>query len=363
MKTIVICGGHLTPALALIEGLKEDRKIRIIFFGRKRATEGSQNLSAEARSIAAKHIIFIPITAGRLQRTFTRFTIPSLLKVPIGFLQSFFYLAKFRPSLIVSFGGYLSPPVVIGGWFLGITSIAHEQSALPGLASKINSLFVSRLFLTWSSSQKYFDGDMCQVIGNLTRQSIFEKKAQDPQIQKFLKKRQKLILVTGGNQGSHFLNTIAFSILPKLGNFCLIHQVGTANFDGDLEKALKIKRANYLAIDYITEQNIGAVLDRADLVISRSGANTVWDLATLSKVAILVPLVSSASGEQSSNAKILAGAGSAIVIDQEKLTADRLMQEIERIFANYQKFQQNARKFAKHLPQKGLAQIINFIGQ
>ena len=81
------------------------------------------------------------LTTGRLQRTFTRYTIPSLLKVPVGFVQSLQFLRQIKPDVICSFGGYPAVPVVMAGWFLGIPSITHEQTLIPGLANKIISRF------------------------------------------------------------------------------------------------------------------------------------------------------------------------------------------------------------------------------
>src|SRR3989304_1819826 len=264
MKKIVICGGHLTPALALIEQFENDKNCQILFFGRKYATEGSESLSAEYRVITQKGIRFFSVETGRLQRKFTKFTIPSLLKIPLGFLESFIFLLIERPTLIISFGGYLSVPVVFSGWLLGIATIAHEQSIIPGLATKINSIFAKKLFLSWPQTLSYFPKEKCQVIGNLIRKSIFKTSAKPIKISQFLNKSKKL-----------------------------------------------------LAIDYIQPEDIGAVLNKASVVISRSGANTVWELAALAKPAILVPLPIAALGEQKANAKILEKAGSSIVIGQK----------------------------------------------
>ena len=107
MKKIVICGGHLTPALALIEKLESHKRPEIVFFGRKKTTARSQNSSLEYE-IAKKHQIkFYSINAGKLQRKFTRYTLLWLVKIPVGFIQSFIYLLLERPNLVVSFGGYL----------------------------------------------------------------------------------------------------------------------------------------------------------------------------------------------------------------------------------------------------------------
>ena len=105
-------------------------------------------VGAEYKIISTLNVNFRAITAGRLQRKFTKYTIFALLKIPIGFIQSFVYLALERPHIIISFGGYLSLPVVFCSWLLGIKSITHEQSTAPGLANKLNSLFTIGLLST-----------------------------------------------------------------------------------------------------------------------------------------------------------------------------------------------------------------------
>ncbi len=364
MKKIVICGGHLTPAIALIAELKNNKRVQLLFFGRKFSMEGSKSRSAEYIQITKeKNVKFYTVTAGRLPRKFTKYTVISLLKIPIGFFQSFIYLLKERPSIIVSFGGYLSLPVVFSGWLLGIKSIIHEQSATAGLANKINSLFAEKIFLTFSQSIRFFPEDKSQVIGNLTRKSIFVKKAKDPKIEKFLEKSQKLILIMGGNQGSHFLNNLIFKLLPHLSKFHIFHQVGTANYQGELDKSKKIKQENYLSIDYIDSENIGAVLNKADLIICRSGANTVWDIATLSKNAIFVPLPISAGNEQQFNAQILKDAGSCQILDQKDANEETLHKEINDFFANIKNYQKKGSIFQKNLTVDAAPKIVNYISR
>ena len=138
MKKILILGGHLTPALALIESLKE-QKVEIIFLGRKKVTEGKKPPSAEYQQVGNLNVKFQNIVTGRIQRHLTLYTVPSLFKIPIGFIQTFLTLLYFRPSIVVSFGGSLSFPAVFAAWLLGIGSITHEQSAIPGISNRINS--------------------------------------------------------------------------------------------------------------------------------------------------------------------------------------------------------------------------------
>ncbi|OGD93178.1 hypothetical protein A2697_01350 [Candidatus Curtissbacteria bacterium RIFCSPHIGHO2_01_FULL_41_44] len=367
MKKIVVCGGHFTPALALIEQLEGHKsspnKEEIIFFGRKFATEGSKSFSAEYQTTLKKNIKFYSITAARLQRKYSRYTIPSLAKLPCGFLQSLILLIVIRPNLIVSFGGYLSLPVVFCGWLLGIDSITHEQAIIPGLATRINSLFVKKIFLSWPQTQKYFNNAKSEVIGNLIRGSLFKTEVNNPRIRKFLEKsgKNKLIFVTGGNQGSHFLNKLIFESQDLFKNYAILHQIGTANFAGDHQSAKAIKNKNYLSDEYIEPDNIGPIMKNALLVIARSGANTVWELAILAKPAILVPLPIAAQGEQVENAKILKNAGSAIVINQSDLTTKTLKDTLEKMFTNLEKFQKPAKNFQKTLPKDASRKLSNYI--
>lgn len=361
MTKIVICGGHLTPALALIEELEKESDVEIIFFGREFSTEGSKNPSAEYKIIQAKKIEFVKITAGRLQRKFTPYTITSLLKVPIGFFQSLYFLIKYRPQIVVSFGSYLSVPVVFASWLLGIESVAHEQATVPGLSTKINSLFVKKLFLSWQSTKKYFEEGKVEVIGNLTRSTIFSQTAKDAKVGTFIRSAKNLLFITGGNQGSHFLNNLTQVLMPQLKNYSILHQVGTTNYKGDLDRAKSVKNKNYLPVDYLKEENFGAVLKQAKIIISRSGANTVWDIAALSKCAIFVPLPHSAGNEQLQNAKVLEDAKTSIVVDQKNAKKETMLKIISNFEEDLKTYQKNADAFAKKLPKEASSKMAKFI--
>ena len=358
---VVICGGHFSPAHALIEELEKSSDIKIIFFGRKFATEGSGSFSAEYKIIVEKTIKSHWLVTGRLQRVFSVYTLQALTKIPIGFLQSFFYLLVERPNLIVSFGGSLSLPVVFCGWLLGIDSIGHEQAIVPGLATRINSFFAKAVFVSWPQTKIYFSNKKVELIGNLTRKAIFHKKAKDEKILRFLANKKETIYITGGNQGSHVLNRFVFEWIKKIKDYQIIHQVGTANFRGDLKKAESIGEKNYLAFELIKPEDIGAVLNGAYLVISRSGANTCWELANLNKPSILIPLPVSSGSEQDKNAILLKKAGLAEVINQHDLNVENVEKAIAKISQNYQKYKRNGELFAKDLPSGASRKLAKYI--
>ena len=166
MKLIIV-GGHLSPALAVIEALQKD--VNVLFIGRKYVFEGSKTLSLEFRTITKRKIPFVSISTGRWQRKFTRFTIPSLLKFPFGILQSFLILKKFKPDVVLSFGGYLSLPVGIAAFILRIPIVIHEQTLEAGIANKVLSIFAKTVCISWETSRKYFPKSKVILTGNPMR--------------------------------------------------------------------------------------------------------------------------------------------------------------------------------------------------
>ncbi len=361
MKKVAICGGHLTPALALIEELEKEKDVEVIFFGRKYSAEGTKIPSAEFKLITEKNIKFIPINAGRLQRKFTRYSALALAKTPTGLAQSIVALAREKPNVVVSFGGYVSLPVAFSAWLLRIKSISHEQSVIPGLATKINAKFSSRIFLSWQKTADYFKNKKTTVIGNLTRRDVFSKKAASGDIQQFIAGAGNLIFATGGNQGSHFINSLISKSQNKLKDYRILHQVGILNYKGDLDIAKEKSNSAYLPLAYLSNSDFGAAINSAKIVIARSGANTVWELATLAKVAVLIPLPISASGEQLANARVLEEAGSAVILNQSETTPETLQSKIKSIEKNYSKYQKSAEILSTKMPKDAAEKLAKAV--
>ncbi len=346
MKKIVLTGGHLAPALAVIEELKKEGGLKIYYFGRKYSLEGEKVLSAESKIIPSMGIEFIPITTGRLQRKFTRYTVPSLLKVPLGFFQSLYYLLRIKPKLVCSFGGYISVPVVIASWLLGIPILTHEQTSVFGLASKINSFFASKIAVSFSESLRYFPKDKVVLTGNPIRPEVFQIKK--PSHFTLRPSCLPLIYITGGNQGSHVINMAVVEILPKLlKHYRVIHQTGERDYpqitNYKLEIAEKL-RERYFISPFIDPHDIGWVLNKADLIISRAGANIVCEVAALGKPALFIPIPWVYQNEQEKNAQMLVKAGTAEILPQEKLNGEVLLTKISQMTKNLLKYKRNAKR-------------------
>lgn len=368
MKKIIITGGHLTPALATIEELKKRQDWNIYYIGRKYFFEGKKVLSEESKIIPKIGINFIPLTTGRLQRKFTFYTIPSLLKIPFGFCQALYYLKKIRPKVILSFGGYISTPVVIAGWLLGVPVVSHEQTMSPGLANRINSRFSKSIAVSFKESLKNFPSSKVVFTGNPIRKEIFEvkqgtiAKALDPVMKK---KKLPLIYITGGGQGSLAINKVVTESLPELLKLALVvHQTGALEYEKTLNFSLSFPselRERYLVKDFISPEDIGWVLNRADLVVSRAGANIVWELGVLGKPAILIPLPIAGGQEQLLNAKVLEKIGLAEVILQKEFTSEKLLEFLKKMLTNLKRYKVERRILNEYFPVNGTEKLIDVV--
>ncbi len=336
IKKVVIIGGHATPAIALIDALEKKSNLHIYFFGRKYSTEGDEAPSIEFKFLSdRKNVIFVPITSGRLQRSFTVHTIPSLAKIPIGFLQSFFYLVRIRPSVVVGFGGYLSVPIIISAAILKIPIFVHEQTSIPGLSIKITAKFASKIFISFKKSQKYFDPKKTVFSGNLLRKEIFSSTPiADQELNDFLsKKSAKIIYITGGGQGSRILNNFVIDNFDNLlkTQFRFIIQTGSLDNQQSFNiLSAKISnhseaRSRFLVRQHFSSEQVAGIFQKNPIVFGRSGANTVCEIVFFKLKAIFVPLDIAAGSEQMINAKLLADHDFAKIIPAAELNIETFL--------------------------------------
>lgn len=343
---VMVTGTHFTPAVAVIEQLKELGKLEIIYVGRATTQEGDSTQSVESQVLPSLGVKFIPLITGRLQRTFTVYTIPSLLKIPIGLIQSLFIVLLEKPNVILSFGGYVSVPIVFMGWLFSIPIIVHEQTLVSGLANKISSWFADKIAVSFETG--YFKGDKVVLTGNPIRSEILKIGKSG----KYANKKLPTILILGGNQGSHVLNLAIGVILSKLLKIANVyHQTGDSKYR-DFERLTElisgnlgssgIFRERYKIAKWI-DKEYPEILQEADLVISRAGINTLTELAYLGKPAIVVPLPYLYQNEQNKNAKYFEEFGLVKVLPQSQLSAETLFQKIKNMIGNLPKLKEAAK--------------------
>lgn len=318
---ILIIGGHLSPALSVIEKLKD---WQVFYVGRKYAMEGDSALSLEYQTINELKIPFFVIKTGRLQRSFTRHTLFSLLKTPIGLLQALIILKKIKPDVVLGFGGYVSVPLVIASFLLKIPVVLHEQTFEAGLANKMLAFFAKKICISFASSQKFFPKNKTVLTGLPLKKEILEVEKSKGE-----ERKDPVLFITGGSQGSHMINGLILDSLGKLlDTFRVVHQTGDSSKFNDFEnlqnlKSLlpKEKAMRYLAKKFLDPKESASIMQSADIVVSRSGINTVCELIYLEKPSFLIPLSFAQRNEQLKNARFIESLGLARVYEQNSLTS------------------------------------------
>lgn len=366
---VVLIGGHLAPALSVLESLPKNTKI--LFIGRKYALEGDNALSLEYKTITSLKIPFIGLNTGRLQRKITKHTIFSLLKLPFGFVKSFLILTESRPDVVVGFGGYVSIPVISCAFILGIPVVIHEQTMEAGFANRLVSRFAKKICVSWSSSKKYFPKDKVILTGNPIRKFPAFLPPSGKQFSIFNNKLPT-IYVTGGSSGSHYINVLIEKIVKKLlKTYNVIHQIGDAHEYRDFDRLKQLKesfpkelRENYILEKFIDPSQVGDLLRLSSLVVSRSGMNTVTELIYFEKPSIFIPFPFSQNNEQLKNAGFLEKIGLSVVLRQSDANPKKLLQTINFMFRRIDNYKIGKEKL-ESLPGKNAAQnvisVINYV--
>ena len=338
---IVLTGGHITPAIAMLPLLSSHA---LLFVVRKHTYEGDTGGSYEYKTVQELGLPFKTIATGRLQRHFTIYTIPSLLRFPVGFLQSLFILASFKPNVIVSFGGYVALPVCLAGFLLKIPIVIHEQTVGAGLANKLTGFLAKKICVTFPQSGAFFPKQKVVHTGNPLRKELFDPPSTPPfGIPRH--HRFPLIYVTGGSGGSHDINILIEELLEVLlREAIVVHQTGSIELFGDYSRLTKKAetlpkelRDCYIPKKHIAPSELAWLYGNASLLVGRSGANTVNEILTFRIPSLLIPLSVAAGGEQEANAKLVENAGIGKVISQEGLTGAMLLGHIESMISKTRK--------------------------
>lgn len=362
-KTVCITGGHLTPALSVVDEIV-DKKLpwNIVFIGRKFAKEGDSTVSEEYTSITRLSVTFLPLIAGRIPRFISGSTIRSIAKIPIGFIQAFVYLIRYRPDIIVSFGGYIALPVVSAGWILRIPSVTHEQTQSIGLANRTISYLVKKIYVSHKHMLLKISSNKGVYVGLPLRKKLFEKHPKPKYIPRI---NRPILYCTGGVTGARSINTLLFPIIKNLSTkYMIVHQTGAESFAdatnirNDLDRN---QQQYYYPKIYYTVEEVGWILTHAMLVVGRSGANTTAEIEALGAIALFIPLPWSAGNEQLKNAQYLCSKGSATVLEQASLDSKALEEHIHEMILHRAKYKFAAKKLTYTYPRSGTAALVSEI--
>ena len=359
--TIVLCGGHAaTTALATIEELTRRKKYadwNLVWIGSNKAIEGKKTRSLESLIFEKMGLKTYSIISGRLQRKFTLWTIPSLIKIPFGFINAFFLILKLRPNAVVSFGGHAAVPVVVSSWILRIPVIIHEQTAAIGLANKLSQPFAKIICLARKESQIHYNGKKTVLTGNPIMAQIAEIREKDKL------GNPPVIFITLGSRGSRNINKIVYEILDKLlKKYKVIHITGEADF----AKFAKVQNKNYEVYPTVDPMEIDNLYRQADIVVARAGANTVSEIIVTGRPALLVPIPWSYLDEQKKNAMVAQEIGIARILEQDSLSGEKMLSEINTLIGDWQNMINKAKTNDKEILDREASrrlvdQIIKFV--
>lgn len=323
-------GGHAaTTALSVIKYIKEKNSgWEIVWVGSKYAFEGSRKPSFEAINFPKQNVKFIHINTGKLQTKFTRHTISSLAKVPTGFVHALKILSKENPDIVISFGGFAGFPLVVAARLMQIPVLIHEQTAAVGRANQYSNRFANKITLARPGSKKYFDAEKCVVVGNPISKEIARLKP------KTKKTNPPTIFVTGGSRGSQSLNEAVWESLNTLTQkYNIIHVVGVTGID----KYKKSQNSRYKVYPTVDPKQMAELYKRADILLARSGANTVSEAMQIGIPSIFVPLPISYLNEQYLNARMAQNAGIAKIINQSDLNPGNLVNAVNQVNNSWDK--------------------------
>ena len=310
-------GGHVIPALAVARELRA-RGHEAFFVGTERGME--------AKLVPAEGFELQRIDIGGLNRVTIQQKVTTLLKLPL----TTFACGKFvrTASAVFSMGGYVAGPPVMAALLRRKPVVVMEPNAIPGFTNRIISRFVTRALISFAATESYFPKGRTETTGLPVREEFFAIPPK-PRGERFT------VLITGGSQGSRTLNQAArqswplFRAAPLLVR--IVHQTGPAACD-ELRAAFSESGLEGEVLPFIAD--MPAAFAEADLVVCRSGAGAVAELAAAGKPSVLSPFPFAADQHQLRNAEAFVRAGAARLVEDREMTGDKLFRTIAELSAD-----------------------------
>ena len=370
-------GGHIYPIIAIkkeLENIHSKNLLDFFYIGPKDAFAKDLLLKENVKN---KIII-----AGKVRRyislkSILQNFIDIFIKMPIGFFQAFWHIFFLSPDIIFSKGGYGSLPVVICGWILRVPIFLHESDVIAGAVNRISAKFALEIFVSFPIKRiKGFSRAKIISVGNPINAEILKqfatKNKQDAIKELSITKEKPVILILGGSQGAQRINDKILEILPKfLKDFEIIHQTGIKNFkqiQAETKMIIPKELEKYYHIfPFLNEKNLINSYICCDIIVSRAGAGSIFEIAMISKPSILIPLPESAQNHQIKNSYVYAETGASIVIEESNFTPHFFLEKLRYLFSNPEKMKtmsDKAKEFSKPKAGNIIAQyLIEYLDQ
>lgn len=349
MKRIVLTGGgtagHVSPNIALIPGLK-DLGYEIYYIG---SIEG-----IERKMIEKLGIPYYPIPTGKLRRYFDIKNFSDPIRVMKGGIEARGILRKLRPNIIFSKGGFVSVPVARAARLERIPLIIHESDMTPGLANKLSFSAATKICCNFPETMDYLPAKKAELTGLPIRKELLSGSAQGGLSRFGFDKSKPVVMITGGSSGAVAINNVIRGVLPELlKRYQVLHICGKGKTDESLNG-----KPGYIQLEF-AEEELPDIFAMSDIVISRAGANTIYEILALNKPNILIPLPAQSSrGDQLLNASSFESQGYSFVLEQENLTNINLLNSIEHVLKNSERY---IKKMAASSQLDATERILNLI--
>ena len=327
VQTLMIAGGgtggHIYPAIAVArEFLSRDASRKVVFVGTERGLE---------KQIVPKAGFPLElISVGGLKGIGGLGLLRNLFRLPLGFLQAWRIVGRYRPSIVLGVGGYSSGPVLVAAKLRGVPTLIHDSNAFPGLTNRIVARFVTAVAIAFADAGPRLKRKDAVLTGNPIRKEFFDLGGLKPAAPR------KRLLVFGGSQGSRILNETmagALLFLARLKDSVdIVHQTGPANVESVQKAYRESAFQNARVVPYLDP--MAGEIAAADLVVCRAGAMTIGELAAVGRAAILVPFAAPTNKHQENNARVVERAGGAIVITERELSPERLAAAISEVISD-----------------------------
>src|SRR5438477_3685523 len=316
-------GGHVIPALAIANQLKLTYAAEVLFIGTARGIEN--------RLVPAAGYPLQLIRVGALKNVSMVTRARTAFDLPRAMWDASRMLNEFAPDVVIGVGGYASGPAMLAAVVKHIPTLAFEPNVVPGFANRLVARFVSAAAVHFQETAKYFRHG--EVTGVPVRQAFFEIAPKTD--------GAPTVLVFGGSQGAHAINDAMIRCLPVLQREApgihIIHQTGERDYN-DALAAYKPFGESADVFKFI--EDMPAAFARADMVVCRSGASTVAEIAAAGKPAVFVPFPRAADDHQRVNAEALAKHGAAVVVEESKLEGVWLAETIAALLQDSRRLQQ-----------------------
>ncbi|MDP4144787.1 MAG: undecaprenyldiphospho-muramoylpentapeptide beta-N-acetylglucosaminyltransferase [Bacillota bacterium] len=322
LKIIMTGGGsagHVTPNLALVPKLKE-LGYEIQYIGTKEGIE--RKIIEEAK------IKYHIISSGKLRRYFDLKNFTDPFKVLKGMIDAKNIIQREKPNIIFSKGGFVSVPVVIGAFLAKVPVIAHESDITPGLANRLATPYCTKICVTFPEALEKIKKDKGVVTGTPIRQELFAgSRLLAIKMCEFASDKP-ILMIIGGSLGSKVINDVIRESLEELlGSYNVIHICGKGNLDEQYNA-----KEGYKQFEYVNDE-LPHFMNAADIVISRAGANAIFEFLALKKPNLLIPLSKKSSrGDQILNAASFEKNGYSMVMQEEDLNRESLISALNKLY-------------------------------